>query len=353
MLEVYTLEQSEQWDKIVRSFKNYDVYYLSGYVKAFEIHGDGQPLLFYYFGKEGEEGLRGINVVMERDISHDLHFRGVLEEDKYYDFSTPYGYGGWLIENTGCINTAPLFTSYERWCMENDIVSEFVRYHPMLENYRDSEKYYQVIPLGETVAMELTSPEDIWKNMSSKNKNHIRKSMKSGVKIYNGRYPEAYEKFREIYNSTMDKDKAEKYYYFEPEFYQSVLDDLRNEAQVFYAQLPGGEIIASAIMLGTNGYMNYHLSGSVRKYSSLAPTNLLLARAAEWGCANGFKTLYLGGGVGSREDSLFKYKRAFYKGDLYKFHIGKKILNTEIYEYLMKIRDIAGENIPYFPEYRA
>ena len=64
MLTVYTLEQSEQWDAIVRSFKEYDVYWLSGYVKAFKIHGDGEPLLFYYEGN----GTRGINVLMKRDL---------------------------------------------------------------------------------------------------------------------------------------------------------------------------------------------------------------------------------------------------------------------------------------------
>ena len=48
MLTVYGLEQSEQWDAIVRSFREYDVYWLSGYVKAFQIHGDGEPLLFFY-----------------------------------------------------------------------------------------------------------------------------------------------------------------------------------------------------------------------------------------------------------------------------------------------------------------
>ena len=47
-LKVYTLDQSEQWDNIVRTFKDYDTYWLSGYVKAFEIQGDGTPLLFYY-----------------------------------------------------------------------------------------------------------------------------------------------------------------------------------------------------------------------------------------------------------------------------------------------------------------
>lgn len=48
MMEVYSLDKSEEWDNVVRSFKEYDVYWLSGYVKAFKIHGDGEPILFYY-----------------------------------------------------------------------------------------------------------------------------------------------------------------------------------------------------------------------------------------------------------------------------------------------------------------
>lgn len=38
MLEVFTLYRFSKWDSIVRSFKNnIDVYWLSGYVRAFEI----------------------------------------------------------------------------------------------------------------------------------------------------------------------------------------------------------------------------------------------------------------------------------------------------------------------------
>ena len=42
-LSVYTLGQGEEWDAIVRTFKDYDVYWLSGYVKAFWLYGDGEP----------------------------------------------------------------------------------------------------------------------------------------------------------------------------------------------------------------------------------------------------------------------------------------------------------------------
>ena len=198
--------------------------------------------------------------------------------------------------------------------------------------------------------MDLSSPETIWENLTSKNRNMIRKAEKNGVRIYNGRFPEIYETFREIYNATMARDEAEEYYYFGKPYYASLLEDLPANAQVFWAE-KDGKAIAASIMLTANGRMNYHLSGSLKEYGTLAPTNLLLYKAALWGCANGFRTFYLGGGVGSGEDSLFKFKRAFYRGELNRFHIGKKIIDTEQYDRLVRLRtDIRNEG--YFPKYR-
>lgn len=352
MLTIYTLDQTEEWKSIVTSFKNYDVYYLPGYVKAFQIHGDGKPLLIYWTENKQASGTRGINVVMKRDVASDKHFsNGQIEKDKFFDFATPYGYGGWLIEDVNDKSLSQLFTDYERWCQDNNIISEFVRFHPMLENQKKCEESYSVIPLGETVAMDLSTPEVIFNNLISKNRNVIRKAEKNDVYIYNGRFPEIFNKFKDIYNSTMDKDDADSYYYFEDVFYRSILKDLPENAQVFWAE-KDGEAIAASIMLATNGYMNYHLSGSVRKYSSLAATNLILYRAALWGCANGYRTLYLGGGVGSGEDSLFKFKKAFYKGNLHRFYIGKKVFDKEKYEKLCELRGIDSNSEGFFPRYR-
>ncbi len=345
MLSVYTLEQSQEWDAVVRSFADYDAYYLSGYVKAFQIHGDGEPLLFYY----EDSKIRGINVVMKRDIGRDRHFIGKIEENRYYDFSTPYGYGGWLTEGT---DIRGLGEVYIEWCQRNGIISEFVRFHPVLKNHTPVSSMYEVISLGETVTMDLASPEVIWANITSKNRNMIRKAEKNEVRIYNGRYPDIYRKFREIYDRTMDKDHAEKYYYFGDEFYESLLNDFPQNAQVFYAECEG-KVIAASIMLMANGRMNYHLSGSVKEYAKLAPTNLLLYEAALWGCMNGCKTLYLGGGVGSGEDSLFKFKKAFYRGEqLNRFFIGRKIFDENQYQFLCELRKLE-EKTEYFPKYRA
>ena len=344
MLEVYKLEQSYEWDEIVRSFKNYDVYWLSGYVKAFKIHGDGEPLLFYY----KDENTKGINVVMKRDVAEDKHFVEKIPKSAYFDFATPYGYGGWIVEGD---STEALFQQYFEWCKNNGIISEFIRFHPVLNNQIRSRNEYKVIDLGNTVTLDLSSQEEIWSNITSKNRNMIRKAQKAGIEIYNDRSEVLFEQFRDIYNATMKKDEAEEYYFFGNEFYKSIFNDLPENAQLFYAVLDN-EIIAASIMIYADGKLNYHLSGSEYKYRSLAPSNLLLYKAALWGCENGCKTFHLGGGVGSGEDNLFKFKKSFYrKDDLTRFSIGQKVIDEDKYNELLDLRDDL-HNTGYFPQYR-
>lgn len=346
MLKVYLLKNKQDWDNAVRSFENHDVYHSSGYVSAFKINGDGEPLLFYY----EEDGLKGINIVMKRDIAKCPHLKGIIPENTYFDFATPYGYGGWLIEGK-TENRDKLFNEYENWCKENNIVSEFVRFHPVIDNYGESVEFYDVIPLGNTVTLDLSSPEIIWENITSKNRNVIRKAEKSAVEIKTGNSLELYEKFTEIYNKTMEHDNADSYYFFGKEFYDSIRNDLADNSQVFYAE-KDGEIIAASIMIYANGKLNYHLSGSLFEYRTFAPSNLLLYKAALWGCENGYKTFHLGGGVGSGEDNLFKFKKSFFrKEELTRFAIGKKVFLEEKYRELVKLRGEVDSN--FFPKYRA
>ena len=148
----------------------------------------------------------------------------------------------------------------------------------------------------------------------------------------------------------MDKDHAEQYYYFRPSFYQSLREDLPDNNLVFWAESEG-RVVAAAIMLFSNGRMNYHLSGSVQEYNHLAPTDLLIYEAALWGQKQGFRSLYLGGGVGSGEDSLFHFKRGFYKGNLRHFYIGRKIFDPVKYEQLLELRSTI-DRPGFFPQYR-
>ena len=342
MIQIYGIEQAKTWDDIVQGFAEYDVYYLSGYVKAFMIHGDGAPFLLYYEGN----GLKAIYVFMKRHIVNDV-----------YDAVTPYGYGGVLFDGDLSVENVEHFReAFEEKMQEAGIISNFVRYHPVLRNAVPMKQISNVIDLGKTIAMDLSSPETIWENIHSKNRNMIRKAEKNGIVIKHGKGMDLFDRFIEIYNATMDKDNAEEYYYFKRPFYESIHNDLNEHYEMFYAEYEG-KIIAMSIMIFANGRLNYHLSGSDVEYRNLAPSNLLLYEAALWGQEQGMKTFHLGGGVGSGEDSLFKFKAAFNKNSDYQFSIGKQIFNHSKYKELVALKKFFVPSFEglsgYFPLYRA
>lgn len=342
MITLIDITKPTEWDAIVKSFTDYDVYYLSGYVKAFQIHGDGDPFLLYY---EADE-LRAIYVYMRRPTA----LTGI------YDTATPYGYGGVLFEgNAAEANIQAFWKEYLCKMEDEHIVDNFVRYHPVLRNASTMKVVSNVIDLGKTVVIDLSSSESIWENIISKNRNMIRKAEKKGIEIRHGKSPELFNDFRRIYNATMDHDNADEYYYFDAWFYTSMHNDLSDNYEIFYA-LYEGQIIAMSIILYANKQMHYHLSGSIMEYRNLAPSNLLLYKAALWGCEQGFKTFHLGGGVGSGEDSLYKFKAAFNKYSDCQFSIGKQIFNQKKYDELVRIRKASDPffdmTSSFFPLYR-
>lgn len=343
MINVIDINESIKWDNIVKSFNDYDVYYLSGYVKAFHLHGDGIPQLLYY----NTDALKAIYVYMKR----------MTFIDGVYDSITPYGYGGVLFEGaTSKENLKMFWDAYLKKMQELNIVDNFVRYHPILMNALPMKLISEVIDLGKTVALDLTSPEVIWNNIVSKNRNMIRKAEKNGVEIHHSHDYSLFKDFIRIYNATMEKDAAAEYYFFDEKFYKSIHQDLIGHYEIFYATY-NGQIISMAIMLFANNQMHYHLSGSESMYRNLAPSNLLLYKAALWGCEQGYKTLHLGGGVGSGEDNLYKFKAAFNRNSNYQFSIAKQIFDPIKYDELVacrKAHDPAFEcDSNFFPLYRS
>jgi hypothetical protein len=342
MLRIYDINKSEEWDDVVRTFPNYDIYYQSGYVKAFEINGDGHPELLYY---EAED-LRAIYVYMKRRIA-----------DGMYDAVTPYGYGGVLFDGDITAQNLETFReAFDEQMQASQIVCNFVRFHPVLMNAIPMKAISRVMDLGKTIAMDLSSPEIIWQNIHPKNRNMIRKAEKNGVEIHHGKGMELMDRFMEIYNATMDKDEADAYYFFKRPFYESIDRDLNDNYEMFYAVYEG-IIISMSIMIFANGRLNYHLSGSDIEYRNLAPSNLLLYKAALWGCEQGMKTFHLGGGVGSGEDNLYKFKAAFNRISDYQFSIGKQIFDYQKYNRLVELRQFfdpafTGDS-GFFPLYRS
>lgn len=351
-IEIISAVESERWDTIVRSFMDYDVYYLSGYIKAYQLHGDGEPQLYHYSSDE----LNGICVVLKRDISTCSIFRNTLPELTYYDIITPYGYGGFLLE--GNINTGNLHdfqVTYNDFLQKENIVSEFVRFHPLLDNANKLRDISTVIDLGNTINIDLKDREKMWRDISREHRNRIRKAEKCGVEIFHGKNWSLFEEFIRIYNATMEDNHADSYYFFDKEFYASIHNDLNDNYEMFYA-VYREKIISMSIIIYANNRMYYHFSGSDMHYRHLSPSTLLLYKAACWGNSQGFHTFNLGGGLGSSEDSLYQFKKKFNKNSDCRFSIGKNIVDPEIYSCLTRkcteINHSFDLDSTFFPLYR-
>ena len=353
MIKIVTFKNKAAWNDIVHAFANHDVYYSHGYVEAFMLHGDGEPILIDY----ESDKMRGMYVAMKRDLSLLPWTEGKIRANKWFDLTSPYGYGGWIFEGeVNLQNMQAFYDEYKTYLLEHNCVSNFVRYSPVLKNAVSMGLVSQVQNLGKTIAIDLSSEDIIWENIKSKNRNMIRKARKNGVVIEHSKpTSELMRVFKLIYDETMRIDHAVDYYFFKDSFYQSIIDSLSDNTEVFYAMLDG-KIIAISIILYCNGMMHYHLSGTVAEYRKYAPTNLLLYEAALWGCRQGFKLFHLGGGVGSGEDNLYKFKAAFNRNSDYQFAIGREVFNLGMYNQLVdwrKEKDPGFNNASsFFPVYR-
>ena len=295
------------------------------------LHGDGEPLLIEYSG--GSTHL--CYVVMKSDISSFAALSDVLPSGQYFDLETPYGYGGPLADGDVPAELQEQFrTELTDYCRQEHIVSQFVRFHPLLHNHDMLTGIFETRYLRDTVYIDTGSPELIMSNMDSKNRNMVRKAMKNGVTVEQ-RPIEDFGEFMKMYEETMLRDNADEYYTFHEDYFASQ-KSLKDNACIFYAMMEG-KPVAGSIMYFNEQFIHYHLSGSHAEYRQFAPTNLLLYEVACWASEKGIKKFHLGGGMAS-DDNLFGFKKQFNKNGRLPFVVGRTIFDREAYDELLQLR---------------
>lgn len=315
---------SEKWDFYLNEFgkEKLDIYYTKEYCRLYETNVSKAYLFVYK-----EKNKIGIYPMMKTLIT------GYKEVQNYYDIETPYGYGGPLVNTDDEIFIDEFEENFIDFCANNRIIAEFIRFHPVLENVNIFKNNIDINLNRRTIVVELDKGIDrIWKeDISSKNRNMIRKAVKNGLEI---EITKEYRSFMDIYDETMKKVHASSFYFFNEEYYKGIMKI--NNINIFNVKFRD-EIIASAIFMKYNRHFHYHLAGSKKKYLNMAPNNFLLWEAIKYASNAGCSDFHLGGGTDSSlNDSLYKFKKSFSKNER-KFFIGKRAHNTEIYNELLEV----------------
>lgn len=270
-------------------------------------------------------------------------------EGPCYDIETPYGYGG----PVASLDDPELFECFERefldYCQKKRIIAEFIRFHPLLKNEELFKHNIEILHNRTTVWLDLKkSLDEIWMtDISKQNRNIIRKCKKNGLYVERST---DYREFREIYEETMQRVEAEKFYFFGESYY----DGMRHDPHYTLMRVrKSGETLACAVFMRQGIYFHYHLAGSRTEFLKLSPNNLLLWEAIKYAKKNGYEIMHFGGGLtDSQEDTLFRFKKKF-SSEVADFYIGKRVHNQKAYQSLIKKwEDSRGEKAKILLQYR-
>lgn len=325
-----------------------DIYFEPNYGKLYEEIEDGEAVFFHHKSKLGE-------------IYHSFIKRKITEKVngiQYYDITTPYGYGGPVIKkvSNGASKSElveDFYKEFSLYCEQNNIVSEFVRFHPLFENQLDFDSLYDVQFMRKTVGTNLKDYENPFQEEFSKScRKNVRKAIKNGITYKVTDKPTDVEKFLEIYFSTMDRNNANDYYYFDDKYFENAIDYFSGNVVIVEA-IYQKDTIAMGFYFKYEKYIHIHLSGTLTEFIKLSPAYILRFGIVEWGKENGYEYIHHGGGRSNDPtDSLYKFKKQFGKNTDFYFYIGKKIWNNDVYEKLCDKLNVNSDT-EFFPAYRS
>ena len=353
--ELITSKKQELWLRSLVLCNNYDTYDLPGYhILANEL-GEGSPYLFFF---QSDNQYAALPFLL-RPVAE---VKG-LENVPYMDAISVYGYPGILSSVKVTYSRSSDFRAeFQNAIIEAlkklNCITLFIRFNPLIDNSWLFEGMGDLELLGETVAIYLKQSEaEQMKSMRNDHRYGIRKARRNGVIAKEDISFTHIESFIAMYDETMDRTGAKKYYYFPKSYYLRLKALLGDSLKLFFAE-KDGLIISASLFLVTNNIVQYHLSGTPTEYLKLSGTKVILDEVRKWATERGCSWFHLGGGLGSKRDTLFEFKAGFSKSR-FSFKVLRLIVESSIYDELIQ-KTLAYESEKgnddlsddYFPKYR-
>lgn len=350
--EILSTDQKSKWIKLVEQTPYKDIFFLPEYLSLLAEHMNASGNLFFY--KNGDSYI--LYPFLKRKIN-DITFISENISEIYWDIISPWYYGGPLFYGGIKKDSISAFLSeLSKYCKKENIISEFSRFHPYLDNHKKiglSNKFEKKI--GTVVWVDLTKDLDYIFNQSLQKRcrTAIRKSEKEGVNIHINNEEKYLKTFNKLYLRAMDAMGTSDFYYFTNDFLFNLKRNLNRNFILITVEYKD-KIVGGSIFLHKYDRMYYYLSARDPKHDKINASSRIIYEAIKYGKQKGIKFLDLGGGP--EESGLLAFKKSFSDKtkELYGY---KKIYNKEKYQ---KICEMAGldknelefESASFFPEYR-
>jgi hypothetical protein len=341
-------ERAADWDALLAKLapRQRDVYFLSPWLLMWQRRGDGRAMAAVYQDANG--------LILYPFLLRELSTVPVLGDEfaGLYDVSTPFGFGGPLVEHQTQDEAVAAFrVAFAAWCQAHDVVSEFVRFHPLLDTRLPFERHMEVEEVGQIVWCRFDRGAcRVEDQLNQTARRNVRYALDAGLSCKIETSAAAYERFGELYVDNAARRRAPLTERFDAAHFLALRDAL-GPAQALFGVRLEGELVAGALFLRGADFAHFHVMAANRRLASLRPANLVFFEALQWARGLGVSAIGLGGGDRG-DDELLRFKSGFAQLRAPSF-VGRAIHLPQHYIRASKRRDEQAVIVDcdYFPAY--
>lgn len=340
-----TITDKKEWDEVLKCVENYDTYHTYEYHHFVKEVNEAPVLLVYNFNN--------------CTIAMALLIRSI-EKTSYKDATCVYGYCGPITRNLpDNFDNTRFSRSLKEYFAQHHIVSVFSRLNPFIKNQtKVLHKIGETKTLGNIVSIDTTKDIHLQRLAYHRRlRTYINKSRKLCA-IKEAGTEDEIRIFIAQYYETMRRTNAHEKYFFDEAYFFSLMNSTDFKCTMLLVlEKQSAIIVGGAMFLHKNGIVHYHLSCANNRGLELNAIKLVIDEMRIRATEKEYDHYNLGGGLGSKEDSLFYFKSGFSK-NYTAFKIWKYIANQQVYDDLTQKRNTLNKRVPndhngYFPAYRA
>lgn len=304
-----------------------DVYYQQRYLEAASLADPDAELRVFRLGQ-------AMAPLMVRPLPADV--------GKGFDAVSPYDFCGPFLGGASAEDT---WEALRSWAREQSIVAAFLRFHPFVGEvgrWRGLDGLH-VIHSADNVVVDLDDEDEMFAGFKPRVVRDLKVAHRAGVVCeLEPLTPDNLNQFVPLYEETMQRRNAARYYFFSHPFFQALAENLGDAFLLATARLEGRTVGAALIMQsGATAY--YYLAASNDEARRVCAMNGLVVEAACRLAEMNVERFHLGGGTGG----VSAFKERFGPGRV-PYYVGRAVFDSERYA------ELAGDRVTdFFPAYRA
>lgn len=326
--DILDLTRTTTWDEALSRIppENRSIYHTSDFYRVFE--NDGQGMACCAVLSDGQRV--AVYPFLKRSISYPW-----CPLQGYHDLIGAYGYDGVASNCEEQDFRDAFFENLEKWARQNNVICDFSRFNPLMGNHHFHQDHAQIIENQWNVFIDLGLPDYLYDSFNYTARRNVKAAGKAGlqwISKYGGEVTEEdLDAFMQVYESTMDRNSADDYYYFSRRFIRDCLR-LLDRRVLFFIVHKDNRPASVEIVPFDPPYAFGFLGGTDARFFKTRPNNMMKDVIIRRFLEEGVRYYHMGGG----SESIVNFKLMHSKNGIIPFYIGKQVFLEEEYQTVVK-----------------